>query len=377
MNKRTLAQKAKAKPTKGKEPRPKIGLIRTYLRRFGLWHKSLRRPFRYGFNLALLLAILLSTHTLVESLWQPVKNPAYGVSFSYKYANELGNDWQANYIALLDDLQIRNYRLMSYWDLHEPERGKFDFSVLDWQMDEAAKRGAKVSLAMGLRQPRWPECHQPGWAEALVEETPEWRQALYAYIEVVTLRYKDHPALASYQLENEAVNSWFGTCKGAAPRDRLYEEYNLITTLDPDTPLWMSLSDQHGFPLRVPNPDSYGFSVYRTVWNDKGPINFYLTYPTPIWYHRIRKTLIEHYHNRKVYIHELQIEPWAPTATINATLEEQDKSMNAKQIRKNFDFARKIGAPEIYTWGGEWWYWRKTHFNDPGPWEIVRGELQK
>ena len=51
--------------------------------------------------------------------------------------------------------------------------------------------------------------------------------------------------------------------------------------------------------------------------------------------------------------------------------------MDEKQIRANFDFARKIGAPEIYTWGGEWWYWRKTKFNDPGPWEVVRSELAK
>jgi beta-galactosidase GanA len=357
---------------------PKIvGPIRKLYRRYKAWHSGLKRPFRYTYNVALFLAILLSVHTTVESMWVPLKNPLYGVSFSYKYANELGNDWQANYIALLDDLQIRNFRLMSYWDLHETERGKFDFSVLDWQMDEAAKRGAKVSLSMGLRQPRWPECHEPSWAEAMQEESTEWRQALYAYIEVVTLRYKDHPALQSYQLENEAVNNWFGTCSGAAPRDRLFEEYALIKKLDPNTPLWMSLSDQHGFPVRVPNPDAYGFSVYRTVWNDKGPINFYLTYPTPIWYHRIRKLLVEHIHNRKVFIHELQIEPWAPTATKNATVEEQEKSMDAEQIKENFDFARKIGAPEIYTWGGEWWYWRKTQFNDPGPWEIVRSEFAK
>lgn len=313
-------------------------------------------------------------HTIVEASWRPVKDPIYGVSFSYKYAKELGVDWQANFTALLDDLQIKHYRLMSYWDLHENERGKFDFTILDWQMDEAAKRGAQVSLSIGLRQPRWPECHQPSWAESLGEETTEWRQALYAYIEVVVNRYKDHPALSSYQLENEAVNNWFGTCKGAAPRDRLFEEYNLVKRLDTDTPLWMSLSDQHGFPLRVPVPDSFGFSVYRTVWNDKGPINFYLTYPTPIWYHRARKALIEAYHKKPIYIHELQIEPWAPVATVKVSIEEQNKSMDLRQIRKNFDFARKIGAREIYTWGGEWWYWRKTNFNDPGPWETVRSE---
>lgn len=343
--------------------------------RFKLWYRGLTRKKRFVFVFFSVILTLFIAHNIIERSWQPVDDPIYGVSFSKKYSQELGNDWQANYTALLDDLQFRNFRLMSYWDESESTRGQFDFSALDWQMDEAAKRGAQVSLSIGLRQPRWPECHQPAWAEQLVEETPEWRQSLYAYIEVVVERYKNHPALHSYQLENEAVNSWFGTCKGAAPRDRLREEFDLVKRLDPDHQLWMSLSDQHGFPLKVPVPDAFGFSVYRTVYNDKGPINFYLTYPTPIWYHRARKALIQIVHNRPVYIHELQIEPWAPVATVNASIEEQNKSMDIRQIHKNFDFARKIDVSEIYTWGGEWWYWRMTKFDDAGPWEAVRTEI--
>jgi GH35 family endo-1,4-beta-xylanase len=116
-----------------------------------------------------------------------------------KYAKELGVDWQANFIALLDDMQIRNYRLMSYWDMVEPTRGTFNFSELDWQMDEAGKRGAKVSLAIGMRQPRWPECHKPKWYSQLSKT--ERNQAIFDFNTAVVDRYKDHPALQSYQLE--------------------------------------------------------------------------------------------------------------------------------------------------------------------------------
>ena len=90
-------------------------------------------------------------------VFPPVRDPVLGVSFSQKRATELGLDWKANYTALLDDMHVPTFRLMSYWDLHEPVRGQFDFSSLDWQISEAAKRGATVSLAIGLRQPRWPE----------------------------------------------------------------------------------------------------------------------------------------------------------------------------------------------------------------------------
>ncbi len=101
---------------------------------------------------------LLLLSSFAEAVMPKVKDPNYGVSFSVKYAKELGVDWKANFTALLDDMQIKNYRLMSYWDDTEPQQGTFEFSDLDWQMNEAAKRGAKVSLAVGMRQPRWPEC---------------------------------------------------------------------------------------------------------------------------------------------------------------------------------------------------------------------------
>lgn len=376
MNKPSKTAKAKSTPKPVKK-QPVHTATQSRLRRYANWHKAQKWPKRFAINALIIMFVLFIAHNIVERSWKPVAAPRYGVSFSYLYAQELGLDWQANLTALLDDLQIRHYRLMSYWDLHEKERGQFDFAILDWQMDEIAKRGGTVSLGLGLRQPRWPECHQPKWAEDLGEETTEWRQALYAYIEVVVKRYKDHPALESYQLENEAVNSWFGTCKGAAPRDRLQEEFDLVKRYDQTNQLWMTLSDQHGFPLKVPNPDAYGFSVYRTVYNDKTPIKFYLTYPTPIWYHKARKALIEAYHDKPIFIHELQIEPWCPVATIRCSLEEQDKSMDLRQIRKNFDFGRKIGVEYIYTWGGEWWYWRKTAQNDPTVWETVRAEMQK
>ncbi len=63
-------------------------------------------------------------------------------------------------------------------------------------MDMAAFYGARVSLCLGKRQPRWPECHIPNWAAALPKE--EWHDALYKFIETVVRRYKDHPALESW-----------------------------------------------------------------------------------------------------------------------------------------------------------------------------------
>lgn len=335
-----------------------------------LWQKILIIIF-------LFLAALLLANYVTDKLFPPLKNPQYGVSFSPQFAEELGVNWKSNFTALLDGMQFKRYRLMTYWNRIEKQPSVYDYSEIDWQMEQAAKRGYKVSLALGLRQPRWPECHQPNWAKDLYStDKDKWRTSLNAYITNTVERYKNHPALESWQLENEAVNSWFGECQDR-DRQRLRDEFALVKSIDNKHQVNMSLSDQHGFPAGTPVPDMYGFSVYRIVWNDKTPIKFYITYPTPVWYHRLRAFLINHIKHREVFVHELQVEPWGPVPTKQMTIVEQDESMNPKQIEKNMIFARKIGKPGIYMWGSEWWYWRKTVLHDSQPWDRVKLELQR
>jgi hypothetical protein len=302
----------------------------------------------------------------------PVKHPDFGVTFSKERAKEFGLDWRANYLALLDDMKLKHFRLMSYWDAHEPIRSQFNFTDLDWMMDQAARRGATVSLAIGLRQPRWPECHQPDWSLTL--KGNEWKQSLYAYMEVVAKRYRNNPALESWQLENEGVNTWFGKCE-VPDYQRLHEEFDLLKQWDPRHPVIMTLSDEHGIPVFTPVPDEYGFSVYRIVYNTFGP-HVYIVFPTPIWYHRLRAAFITMIYHKPIIIHELQMEPWGPADTNQLSIAEQNKSMSPAQIAKNFDFAERLGLQKIDLWGGEWWYWRKVHFGDNSIWDAVKAAIQ-
>ena len=75
-------------------------------------------------------------------------------------------------------------------------------------------------------------------------------------------------------------------------------------------------------------------------------------------------------------IHELQLEPWGPSATKDMPLAEQDRSMSVEQAKENLAFARKIYREDIFTWGVEWWYWRKTKHNDGQHWEMMKAELK-
>lgn len=321
----------------------------------------------------LVLSVLMIAWYFVKHRNEPVQ---IGVSFSKEYADELGVDWQDNFTYLLDELDFKYFRLMSYWDENEPENNQFDFSVLDWQMDEAAKRGALVSLAIGERQPRWPECHHPQWVKGL--NRGEFERELLEFIEVVVKRYRNHPALEKYQLENEIFNNFFGECDGVT-RERLQAEFNLVKSLDSVHPTSINVASQEGFPpLREPIGDVIGFSVYRVAAGKILGVNYYWRswYFTPLW-HTLRAAFVEILHGSQAFIHELQTEPWGPRPTVNLSLEEQAQSMDTEQIRKNVDFGVGTGIKRMYLWGGEWWYWRQTKFSDPSLTETVKSILEQ
>src|SRR5690606_31781421 len=158
------------------------------------------------------------------------------------------------------------------------ERGVYDFSELDWQFQLAEQSNSKVSLAIGLRQPRWPECHMPKWAEEL--PMSEWRVELKNYMGAVIDRYKDSPVLESYQLENEFFMTVFGICPDHS-RERLVDEYNFVKNRDSVHPVIVSRSNNWvGFPWYDPRPDEVGISVYKRVW-DTTLTKRYFEYPLP------------------------------------------------------------------------------------------------
>src|SRR5215469_6702323 len=134
-------------------------------------------------------------------IWQQSNQPLIlGASFIPDYAEQLGVDPQQTLHAILYDLGVKHLRLVSYWNDVEPTQGQYDFSTLDWEFAQADAAHAKVSLSVGLRQPRWPECHPPSWVDTSQPDS-QWEPALNQYIQAVIQRYKNNPALQSYQLE--------------------------------------------------------------------------------------------------------------------------------------------------------------------------------
>lgn len=300
-----------------------------------------------------------------------VIDPAlYGVSFSIKQCRNFQIEPEATLQWLLDSAGFRRFRLMSYWDEHEKQPGVYDFAALDKQIEIVSKAGGVISLCLGARQPRWPENHWPAWAWQTNKSTRS--AALLKFIEVVVERYKYEPAVISYQLENEALLKAFGQ-RPEVDRSRLRQEYALIKRLDSTRPIIMSTSTSWGIPMRRPIPDVIGFSYYQIVYNANQK-HYTTAFHTPLL-HRARAALIRLLHHKSVFIHELQLEPWGPTAIWKMPPAQQDESMGPEQIRKNLALAQAVKHYPIDLWGAEWWYWRQHVQSDASIWETVAGAL--
>lgn len=293
-----------------------------------------------------------------------------GVSFIPAYAESLGLDAQKTMDALIRDVGVRHFRLVSYWDQLEPAPGQYDFSLLDWQFEKAEAAHATVTLAIGLRQPRWPECHMPTWA--LGKQTAEWQPRLQDFIAAVVDRYKDSPALESYQLENEFFLRAFGLCTNF-DRERLVAEYDLVKQLDPKRPVIVSRSQNAiGISLYDPRPDELGISIYKRTWGS--PPGRYVEYPFPAWYYGFIAGMQQIVTGRNTMVHELQAEAWPPNGkSIPETpLAEQNKSFDAERFRDRVEYGKATGMRDIYLWGAEYWYYRLVVLGDDSVWNVAR-----
>ncbi|MEO5627296.1 MAG: beta-galactosidase [Candidatus Saccharimonadales bacterium] len=298
-----------------------------------------------------------------------------GTTFIPTYAEYYGLDAQETYKALIYDLGLRHFRLVSYWDKIEPTKGEYDFSQLDWQFKIAEQSGSKVSLAIGLRQPRWPECHMPIWA--MNQPKAEWSADLKTFMGKVIERYKDSPALDSYQLENEFFLKAFGECSDF-DRNRLVDEFNYVKQQDPNHKVIISRSNNAlGLPVGKPTPDEFGISVYKRVW-DKNITHRYFEYPFPAWFYGFLAGAGQILTGKDMIIHELQAESWLPEGYLmpTAPIEEQNKSLDAKRLHDRIEYGKATGMKTIDLWGAEWWYWRKTTLHDDSLWQVVKDEVQ-
>jgi len=231
----------------------------------------------------------------------------------------------------------------------------------------AEERQVKVILVIGMKTPRWPECHRPEWAKNL--ESGTQNAELLEYIKEIVSRYKNSPAIWALQVENEPFFS-FGECP-KFDEGLLKKELESVKSID-NRPI--IVSDTGEFSLWF-NParlgDIVGVTMYRKAWFDG--LNSYISYPFPPIFYGRKADLVKWIFGKKVFCVELQAEPWGPKLLYdNLPLDEQEKTMNLEIFQKNVEFARNTGLDRFYLWGSEWAYWMKEKQAKPEIWEEMR-----
>ena len=295
----------------------------------------------------MLLGVSFVTIALGLFVFRP-RSQVYGVTFSRQYAVDLGVDWREAYTATLRDFSPEVIRIPVVWTDIEPADGTFYFDELDWMMAQAKAYDARVVLAIGLKVPRWPECHIPAWVER--DDEQALKQSVLTMEQRVVLRYRDHASLVRWQVENEPL-FWYGECP-LPNLERLREEVELVRGLDVAHPVVLTSSGEQATWFELSSlADVIGVSLYRFAWNPAlGPVVF----PHAPWYYRIHSGLVSLVSGDPVIISELQMEPWYEDGLGN------DEGDHIAFTKDDFDehiaFVQQTNVSEVWLWGVEWWY---------------------
>lgn len=306
------------------------------------------------FLLIILVLVLIKANNLREQI-NLTQTSTFGISYSPSYAQALGLDPRQTYQEILKDLNVKNIRLVAYWNEINPAKAKYDFTDLDYYINEAGKNNAQVILALGYKLPRWPECRSPGWLP-LDNTTYRQEQQLEMVKEVIKY-YEHNPTVKVWQIENEPLLQ-FGICpKG--DEEFLQKEVETVRAATSKPILMTDSGELTTWITSMKLGDYFGTTLYRTVQND---FIGRFDYPFKPWFYRLKGSIVKNIFapkNQKIIISELQAEPWTQKFITETPIDQQIADFPIQTLKNNVNFSKKVGFSEIYLWGVEWWYYIK------------------
>ncbi|MCU1518094.1 MAG: beta-galactosidase [Pseudarthrobacter sp.] len=182
------------------------------------------------------------------SVWNNVQGIAYGGDYNPE-------QWPES--IRLEDLELMKEAGVTFlsvgifsWALLEPAEGEYDFGWLDEVLDNLAANGTKVALATATAAPpawlvrKHPEILPvtadgtvlgPGSRRHYTPSSAVFRRYATGITRVIAERYKDHPALALWHVDNELgchVSEFYGPEDAAAFRSWLERRYGSIGALN-------------------------------------------------------------------------------------------------------------------------------------------------
>lgn len=344
------------------------------------------RPF-----LILLFLILLPAKAAADSV-------TVGTTFSPRQCEYLEMDWKETYLAILE-LDFDVIRLGAYWNAIEKEREVYDFTDLDWQIEQAEKHKTPVILTVGMKAPRWPEYFIPEWVykntnlrfAATVSENLYLQSKALKFIEQVIDRYKHRGIITHWQVENEALNR-FGGKYWRMHKGFLAREVALVRELDPKNrpvllttatyPNWLlnfiSSISTSGDPIadNLEMGDILGINVYPIIGQKLWQRGFYIwsgRKQREIYFSQLLSRIEDS--GKELWITELQAEPWEPGHLVYRVNDRVPTGW-PESTKLAFQEMRSWGYRTFLLWGAEFWYHQKKEHDNHEWWRMAEEILR-
>jgi hypothetical protein len=316
-----------------------------------------------------------------------------GTSYSPKQSEYLGLDWSETYTSILD-LGFDVIRLGTYWSEIEKKEGTYDFTVTDWQIAEARKRGTPVVLTVGMKAPRWPEYFIPEWLLRRIEpgfgedisEDNYLKAKTLEFVRAVVTHYKDEDIIRYWQVENEPLDR-AGARYWWISKRFLAREIELVKQLDDrKRPVIINVATYPNRFLRslaslfapydairtaIPLCDILGLNVYPVVGPQFWWKKFYFwtqREERADYFSGILKRVKRQ--GKKAWIIEFQAEPWEPGVLAHSEKERPPTGW-PEMSRAHLSEFQAMDFETILLWGAEYWVFRKQRHEDPGWWDMV------
>ncbi len=318
--------------------------------------KNSDRVFRIVIWTGIVLVLVGFLFFVVKLRTMPSKSVRFGITYSTTYAQSLGLDVKKTYADIIENLGVRFVRLPVYWSEIEPKKNTYEWSQLDDMVHYSESHNVKLTLVVGSKVPRWPECYVPNWAQPLSE--PDQQTETLKMIQSVVDRYKSSTAVERWQVENEPFFP-FGICQQISKKD-LIEQIDLVRRLD-TRPIQLTAGGEiEPWRAVAERADILGISMYRKTWNKTLG---YFEYPLSPEFYLLRAKLIGDL-QKKVIISELQAEPWFSKSIKEESLEHWYQAFSAEDFQNNIDYAKASHLDEAYLWGAEWWEYARLKGDD-------------
>lgn len=302
-----------------------------------------------------------------------------GTSFARWRAEALGLDYRAAFERICA-MRFGLVRLSASWR----EIAQFGYGHLDWLLGEAERSRQPVLLTVGMKALGWPEFYLP---EDMDPANRVVQRGVVVYVRNVARRYRDHPTLTAWQIENEPFNR-SGPNSLWIPRSVVRAEAEAVRSVDRDRPqvvtgfahfdenldrsssrdqsrwrrrLGLSLPAEREALSILRRGDVLGLDVYRSIgWRDaSGHQEVARAAPdqsaSVAFWQRIARQ-----QGKRFWVTEAQAEPWEARRQTHA----DPLSIRPEAIGELVSRLVGIGVETILLWGSEYWLWRADN-GDP------------